>query len=270
MEDVLVTGGSGHLGSEVVRLLLERGDKVRVLSRSQRTNPDVMNIRGDLATGQGIREAVSGVRTIVHAATMSPAAQRGRFLPIDFVRSPGDVDVEGTRRLLHEAKSAGVEHFLLISIVGVQESRIPYLRRKAQAENLVKSSPLPWSILAATPFYWLLERLHDQMAKKRHVGKKRLWPVASGLTMQPGDSAEFARYVVETVAAGPSQDWPCFAGPEVLTQGQIARQYQAARNIECRTVEFPLPAMAVRAGGPQTCPQGRLGSTTWAEWLARH
>lgn len=79
MEDVLVTGGSGHLGSEVVRLLLERGDRVRVLSRTQGTNPDVTNIRGDLATGEGAREAVSGVRTIVHAATMSPAAQRGHF-----------------------------------------------------------------------------------------------------------------------------------------------------------------------------------------------
>jgi uncharacterized protein YbjT (DUF2867 family) len=268
--DVLVTGGSGHLGSEVVRLLLERGENVRVLSRTQRTNPEVMNIRGDLGTGQGVREAVSGAHTIVHAATMSPAAQRGNFLPIDFVRSPGDVDVEGTRRLLHEAKSAGAEHFLLISIVGVQESRIPYLRRKAQAENLVRSSPLPWTILAATPFYWLLERLHDHMAKKHHAGKKRPWPVASNLIMQPGDSAEFASYVVETVAAGPGQDLPCFAGPEVLTHGEIARQYQAARNIECRTVEFPLPAMAVRAGGPQTCPQGRLGSTTWAEWLIRH
>lgn len=139
------------------------------------------------------------------------------------VRSPGDVDVEGTRRLLQEAKSAGVEHFLLISIVGVQESTIPYLRRKAQAENLVRSSPLPWTILAATPFYWLVERLHDHMAKKHHTGKKRLWPVASNLAMQPGDSAEFAHYVVEgpqTCPRGVSAPRPGRSGSSGVREGR--------------------------------------------------
>ncbi|MDQ0633808.1 uncharacterized protein YbjT (DUF2867 family) [Arthrobacter pascens] len=72
---------------------------------------------------------------------------------MDFVTSPPDVDVEGTQRLLEEAQRAGVEHFLHVSIVGVQQSRVPYLRRKAQAENIVRSSAIPWTILPATPFF---------------------------------------------------------------------------------------------------------------------
>lgn len=264
MDDVLVTGGSGHLGTDVVRLLLERGERVRVLSRTPRAGTDVKTFEGDLATGRGIREAASGVRAIVHAATLSPAALRGQVLPVDFVTSPPDVDVDGTRRLLVEAQRAGVEHFLYISIVGVQQSRFPYLRRKAQAENIVRSSAVPWTILPATPFYWLLARFHD------HMTEQRIWFAPSNLLMQPGDSAEFAPYVTECLLAGPAGDAPCFGGPDVLSQGDIARQYQAARGLHRRIVEFPLPRFAVRASGPQTCDDGRRGATTWAQWLAKH
>lgn len=264
MDEVLVTGGSGHLGTDVVRLLLERGGRVRVLSRTPRAGTDVRTFEGDLATGRGIREAVSGVQTIVHAATLSPAARRGHFLPVDFVRSPPDVDVHGTRQLLDEAQRAGVEHFLHVSIVGVQQSKVPYLRRKAEAENLVRTSAIPWTIVPATPFYWLLARFHD------HMRKQRVWIAASNLRMQPGDSAEFAPYIVESLLAGPAGDRPCFAGPEVLSQAEIARQYQASRDVHRRILEFPLPGLAVRASGPQTCADGRTGTTTWAQWLAKH
>ncbi|WP_426997700.1 SDR family oxidoreductase [Pseudarthrobacter sp. N5] len=264
MDDVLVTGGTGHLGTDIVRLLVERGDRVRVLSRMPGTDPDVLGIQGDLATGSGIREAVTGVRTIVHAATLSPAAQRGYFRPVDFVRSPPDVDVDGTRRLLDEAARAGVEHFLHVSIVGVQQSRIPYLRRKAEAENLVRGSAIPWSIVPATPFFWLLARLHD------HMAGKRVWLLPSNLAVQPGDSADFAPYVVESVSGGPGGDRTCFAGPEVLSQSDVALQYQSARGIQRRIVGLRLPGFALQASGPQTCPAGRRGTTTWAEWLAQH
>jgi uncharacterized protein YbjT (DUF2867 family) len=264
MAEVLVTGGSGHLGTDVVRLLLERGERVRVLSRTPRTDPDVHTVEGDLATGRGIREAVTGVRSIIHAATLSPAARRGHFQPVDFVTSPPDVDVDGTRRLLYEAKRAGVEHILHVSIVGVQQSRVPYLRRKAQAENIVRSFAVPWTIAPATPFYWLLARLHDRMRKQR------IWFAPSNLPLQPGDSSEFAEYVVESLQGGPAGDLPCFAGPEVLSQADIARQYQAARGIHRRILEIPLPGLAVRASGPQTCPDGRIGTRTWAQWLQRN
>lgn len=264
MDEVLVTGGSGHLGADVVRMFVERGERVRVLSRTPRPDPDVNTFEGDLATGRGIREAVKGSRVIIHAATLSPAARRGHFQPVDFVRSPPDVDVDGTRLLLYEAKRAGVEHFLHVSIVGVQQSSVPYLRRKAQAENIVRSSAVPWTIIPATPFYWLLARFHD------HMTNQRVWFAPSNLPMQPGDSSEFAAYVVESLPAGPSGDLPCFAGPEVLSQADIARKYQAARGLQRRILEVPLPGLAIRASGPQTCPHGRAGTVTWAQWLRKN
>jgi uncharacterized protein YbjT (DUF2867 family) len=264
MNSVLVTGGTGHLGSDIVRLLKARGDGVRVLARTPGQDPDVEWIRGDLSTGAGIPEAVTGTHTIVHAATLSPAAQRGYLRLGDFFRSPSAVDVEGTRRLLDAAARAGVEHFLYVSIVGVQQSRYPYSRLKAAAEDLVRAGTTPWSIVPATGFYWLLARMLDNMARRR------TWPLPSNLEMQPGDSADFAVYVVDCVTAGPGGDRTGFGGPETLRLVEMARQYQAARGIERRIVGLRLPGFALRAGGPQTCPGGRRGKTTWAEWLAEH
>jgi uncharacterized protein YbjT (DUF2867 family) len=261
MTDVLVTGGTGHLGSDIVDLLTANGDHVRVLARTPGSKPGVEWIKGDLSTGQGLAAAVHGVRTVVHAATNSPAARRGRIKLIDMLRSPSDVDVEGTRRLLAEAHAARVHHFCHVSIVGVHEARLPYSRRKAAAEDLVRAGGIPWTIAPATGFYWLLARLFDNLPRRR-------WPMPSNLAMQPGDSAEFAAYVVDCLGSGPAGEIPGFGGPETLTMPEFARQYQAARGVSRRIVALRMPQFALRGAGPQTCPGGQAGKVTWSRWLA--
>lgn len=117
---VLVTGGSGVLGRAVVPQLEQAGYRVRSLSRRQ-PNPNQPDwIRCDLGTGEGLTKALSGVGTLVHAAT-SP-----------FSRSY-QIEVEGTRRLLAAAKTAGVGHFLYISIAGCDRIPLPYDRNKTEA-----------------------------------------------------------------------------------------------------------------------------------------
>lgn len=261
MDTVLITGGTGHLGRDIAGLLTSQGHHVRILARHPGEDRSVEWITGDLSTGAGLAEAVSGVDRIVHAATNSPVAQRGQIRPGDLIRSPSDVDVDGTRKLLAEAEQAGVGHFLHVSIVGVQESRMPYSRVKAAAENVVRDSAVPWSIVAATPFYWLLARMMDTMAARR------IWPLPSNLVMQPCDSAEFAAYVVECLADGPGRRRDDFAGPQAQTLVELARQYQAACGITRRIFSLPVPALVIRAAGPQTAPHGRHGKTTWSEWL---
>ncbi len=261
MDTILITGGTGHLGRDVVGLLTAQGHRVRVLARRPGHDPNIEWVTGDLGTGAGVAGAVAGVDAIVHAATHSPAAQRGKLRLGDLIRAPSDVDIGGTRRLLAEASRAGVRHFLHISIVGVQQSRIPYSRMKAAAENLVREGAVPWSIVAATPFYWLLARMLDNMARQR------FWVLPSNVAVQPGDSADFAQYVVECLGDGPRGRREDFGGPEILTMVELARKYQAARGISRRVVGIPLPGFALRAAGPQTCPHGRHGKTTWSEWL---
>jgi uncharacterized protein YbjT (DUF2867 family) len=120
---VLVTGGTGGLGRELVPRLAAAGHAVRVMSR--RTAPAGATgewARADLVTGDGLDEAVRGVDVVVHAA--SNALQDTRA-----------TDVDGTRRLAEACKRAGVANLLYVSIVGVDRIGHPYYRAKWDAER---------------------------------------------------------------------------------------------------------------------------------------
>jgi uncharacterized protein YbjT (DUF2867 family) len=263
MDTVLVTGGTGHLGRDVVALL-KPTHRVRVLARAPGPGTEVEWIKGDLATGEGVREAVADATVVVHAATLSPAARRGYLLPNDFWRSPPEVDVEGTSRLLDEAALAGVAHFAYVSIVGVQRPHLPYLRLKHAAEELVRIGDVPWSILRATGFYWLMDRMLGKAARLPVL------PVPTQLVSQPVDAADFAAYLVERVVAEPGGQCEDFGGPEVLALGELFGQWQHARGRSGRVLKIPVPARVTRAAAEMTCPAGRRGKTTWSQWLSTH
>jgi uncharacterized protein YbjT (DUF2867 family) len=264
MNTVLVAGGTGHLGRDLVARL-KGSYRVRVLARSAGSDPDVEWIRGDLATGAGIPEAVAGTQTVVHAATLSPAARRGYFVPKDLWTSPSSVDRDGTARLLDQAGAAGVGHFIYVSIVGIDKPRVPYLRHKLEAEQLVRQSPVPWSIVRAAQFHWLLDRILGKMTRLPLV------PLPD-IAVEPVDTSDFAAYVVESVGKGPSGRLPDFGGPEVLTFTQAFDQWQDIRKQPARTMRVPLPAAAREAATAMSVsgPGNRHGKITWAEWLHSH
>jgi uncharacterized protein YbjT (DUF2867 family) len=223
-------------------------------------------VQADLGACPDLAAAVAGVDVVVHAATNSPAARRGGFRPFDFVRSPTDVDVDGTSRLLTAAAEAEVQHFVHVSIVGLEHMAAinPYSRVKLEAEQLVRESQLSWSIVRATGFYWLLARMLATMTRRSPV----LLP--GDVHMEPVDSAEFADFVVAAVADGERGECQDFVGPETLTMRELAEQYLAARGLRRRIWNAPLPGRvreALEAGN--TSPCARRGTTTWAAWLDR-
>jgi len=156
---VLVTGGTGHLGQDLVDRLVRDGHQVRIFARARKPRADVEWAIGDLATGEGLPAALRGVHTVINAATHSPVAQRGGFRPVDFFKSPSDVDAEGTQRLLDLSQQASVQHFLHVSIVGLDDASQPYARVKLAGERMVRESSLSWSVVRAMPFYYLLESM---------------------------------------------------------------------------------------------------------------
>src|SRR3954454_23417013 len=113
---VLVTGGTGFVGSRVVRKLVERGEQVRCLVRrtSVLSNLDgltVERVTGDLQDPRALAEAVRGCETVYHVAADYRL----------WSRDPGELyrnNVDGTRNLLAAAERAGVSRFVHCSSVG--------------------------------------------------------------------------------------------------------------------------------------------------------
>jgi uncharacterized protein YbjT (DUF2867 family) len=222
-------------------------------------------IRGDLATGEGIADALADSQTLIHAATLSPAARRGFIVPKDLWSSPSEVDRDGTARLLDQAAAAGVGHVLYVSIVGIDRPRVPYLRRKLEAEYLIRQGPVPWSIARATQFHWLLDRMLGKIARLPIV------PLPD-IQVEPVDTADFADYVVESIDNGPAGRLADFGGPEILTFSDAFDQWRQIRDGAARTMRFPLPQAATTAAAAMSIsdPSSRHGTITWAEWLGTH
>ena len=264
MDTVLITGGTGHLGRDLISRL-RSSYRVRVLARSTGSDPEVEWIRGDLATGEGIADALAGSQTLIHAATLSPAARRGFIVPKDLWSSPSDVDRDGTARLLDQAAAAGIGHILYVSIVGIDRPRVPYLRRKLEAEYLIRQSPVPWSIARATQFHWLLDRMLGKIARLPIV------PLPD-IQVEPVDTTDFADYVVESIGNGPAGRLADFGGPEVLTFSDAFDQWRQIRDGAARTMRFRLPQAATTAAAAMSIsdPSSRHGTLTWAEWLGTH
>ena len=137
-------------------------------------------------------------------------------------------------------------------------------RVKIAAEELVRSSDVPWSIVRATGFYWLVERMLANVVKRQPV----LLPAHA--RMQPVDADDFAEFVVQCVRDRGRGEREDFAGPEVLTMRELAEQYLAAQSLRRRIWSVPVPRLiqsALTAGS--TAHTGRHGATTWSEWLRR-
>src|SRR6478609_9607063 len=122
MPRVLLTGGTGVLGSALAERLSASGYIVRIMSRRPappRLAANTEWARADLGTGEGLSAAATGADVIIHAASDPYGKTRA-------------VDVEGTQRLLDAARAANVAHFAYVSIVGVD--RIPYSLHRLKLE----------------------------------------------------------------------------------------------------------------------------------------
>ncbi len=254
MSTVLVTGGTGVLGREIIPRLTAAGHRVRIMSRrSGQSNAagDVEWAQADLLTGANLEQALLGVDAVMHAAS-SP------------FKKTREVDVEGTARLLGAAKAAGVSHFYYISIVGIDRMSFPYYAAKLEAEKVIESANVPFTILRATQFHPLLDGFLDTLFRK---GPLLFLP--RGLRFQLIDAGEVAEHMVETLAYGPSGRIADIGGPKVEALNDIASDWIKAAGK--RVIRVPVPAVGpagVFKHGENLCPESLFGKMTWQEWLA--
>jgi len=250
---VLVTGGTGTLGRQVVLRLRQAGYRARILSRHPRGHVDT--VEGDLATGHGLARAVTGMDAIVHAASATHEPWRGNA-----------VDVAGTRRLLGAAREAGVKHLVLVSIVGIDRvPTYPYYRTKLKAEAVVREGAVPWSILRATQFHPFVELMLGGFCRLPGLAA-----VPYNIQLQPVDAGEVAQRVVDVVTGSPAGMLPDFGGPEIHDLKDLATSWLAARKSRRKLLNLPVPFRFARqmAAGGLLCPDHKEGSLTFERYLA--
>jgi uncharacterized protein YbjT (DUF2867 family) len=236
MTSILVTGGTGTLGRPTVAHLRATGHQARVLSR--KPGPD--RVIGDLTTGEGLAAAVDGVVTVVHLAT-----------------SLGRRDIQQAENLL--AVLPRTTHLMVMSIVGIDRIPMGYYRHKLAVERLVADSGQQHTILRATQFHNLLDRIFRT---------ERFLPalLAPAVTLQPIAVEDVAVRLTELVDQPPAHGRvPDIGGPERRPVPELARVWSRRRVIPLRV---PGKAFRAFAAGGALVDGPAYGTITFEEYLA--
>ena len=244
---IVVIGGTGLIGTKVVKGLGERGHDVVAASPKSGVNT---------ITGEGLAEALSGARVVVDVAN-SPSFEDKPVLA--FFETSG-------RNLLAAEAAAGVKHHVALSVVGTERLlKSGYFRAKMAQENLIKASKIPYTILRATQFFEFIPSIAEGSTSGNTI---RL----SSALVQPIASQDVADALVEIALAPPVNGTVEVAGPESLRLDELVRQYLRANHDERRVITdahasyfgIELNDQSLRPGdGP------RIGPTGFAAWLTR-
>ena len=221
----LVTGGTGYVGSRLLRRLVAEGRPVRVLARRPELVSDVQVVRGDLLTGSGLEQALEGCSTayyLVHS--MEAATGNGDFAGRD--RRMAESFAEAAAR-------AGVERIVYLGgIVPEDQALSPHLQSRLEVEEILLaavpgSTALRASIVigAGSSSFRILVRLVERLRVLPMPG----W---SGNRTQPIDERDVVEFLARTplvpAAAGRSLD---VAGPDVMTYGRMIERIADAMGV---------------------------------------
>ena len=242
---IVVIGGSGRVGSNVVGRLAAQGHDAVAASPSTGV---------DTITGEGVAEVMAGADVVVDVSN-SPVWDDGA------VR---DFFVTSTRTLLAAERDAGVAHHLAVSIVGAD--RLPdsgYLRAKVAQEAEIEAGSVPYTILRATQFLEFLPQIVEAGAEGDEVR------LPTGL-MQLVGADDVAATVTELATAAPVGGRVELGGPEHIGVDAWAQRHFAATGDGRTVIAYPHARyFGAELGERSLIPAGdaRLGEIRLEEWL---
>jgi len=252
MDNILITGGTGTLGREIIRQLNHTGRQISVITTKDDPGlPEgIKVIKGDIRDIDSIKEAVAGAAIIIHAASNPLNAQL--------------VDIEGTQNLLASVNKSRLRHFIYISIAGVNNSDFPYYKVKYQVEQLIAAADIPFTILRATQFH---EFVLYRMIKPYDTGSSLVVP--AGLKFQPIDISDVAGKMVGLIAGGANNETITIGGPQVLAIEEMARRYlnTLKRTDELETENMTGERFDMLRSGINLCEEQAFGTKTWQQFL---
>jgi len=234
---ILVAGGTGVLGSEIVKRLTARGNQVRALTRASSAPEKVERLKrfgaqivqGDLRDPRSLIPACVGVNAVISTVTTILTSQ------------PGDsfeaTDGEGNKSLVDAARKAGVEKFVFVSFDTTKSPDNPLTRAKIAAEEHLKASGMDYTILHPTFFCesWLGPMLFADtdacIAKVYGKGTQKFRYVTVG------DVAEFAVQSLTNPAAR-NAVIPV-GGPDEISQREAVILFEQAFGKRFNVVEVP-------------------------------
>src|SRR5437762_3176996 len=245
---IIVIGGTGLIGTKVVKNLREKGHEAVAASPSEGINS---------VTGEGLAEALVGAQVVVDVAN-APSWEDKAVL--EFFETSG-------RNLLAAEVAAGVGHHVAVSVVGTDRHLASgYVRAKMAQENLIKASRIPYTILRSTQFFEFVSGIAQSATDGQTV---RLSPAL----VQPVVSDDVAAALADVAVEEPLNGTIELAGPEPIRLDELVRRFLSA-NRDARKVTTDVQALYFGTElNDQSLTPGdkpRIGPTRFEDWLSRY
>jgi NADH dehydrogenase len=256
---VLVAGGNGFIGTNLVDELLDRGHNVTVLAR----NPDgaalpdgVDTVSGDITAYDSIESALDGQDVVVNLVALSPL-----FKPKGGNEMHDEVHRHGTENLVRAAEESGVDRFVQMSALGADpDGPTAYIRAKGQAETHVRESDLDWVIVRPSvvfgeggEFVSFTKKLAPPfVAPLPGGGKTKFQPIwVDDLVPMLAAAVEDDEHVGKTYELG---------GPEQLTLAEVAKVAHGADGRSVTVVPVPMGLAGVGLSVAGSIPGFPMGA----------
>lgn len=244
---IVVVGGSGLIGSKLVKRLRKQGHAVLAASPSSGVNT---------VTGEGLAEGLAGAQVVVDVSN-SPSWEDKAVL--EFFET-------STRNLLATEAAAGVRHHVALSVVGTDRLvESGYFRAKMAQENLIKASTVPYTIVRATQFFEFVKGIAQSATDGQAV---RLPPAL----VQPIFSDDVAAALAEITRREPVNGMIEIAGPERIRLDKLVERFLMATQ-DPREVVTDAQAryFGVELNDQSLTPgdNPRIGPTRFEDWLSR-
>ena len=180
MACVVVTGGTGYIGSRLIPLLADRGHEIKAVVRpgsKLKTPGDISVVTADPLTENSYTQSIRGCDAFIHLIGVphpSPA-KAAQFRAID---------LQSIQVAVKAARDAGVRHFIYLSVAQPASMMQAFIAVRAEGEALIRASGMkatfvrPWYVLgpghwwpyALVPFYWAAELLPATRESAQRLG----------------------------------------------------------------------------------------------------
>ncbi len=244
-EMIIVTGGSGYVGSHIVRRLVEIGRPVRAMVRSRRraeqegrlSGLDVQIVEGDVTRPETLGPVMDGATAVVH--TVAIAIETGGL-------TYEQINYQGTVNVVEAARAAGVRRFINLSQLGA-DPNLPYrfLASKGKAQEYVAASDLDWTAFRPSVIWGPEDEFANTFARLVPFSPI-IFPIVGGkeAKFQPVWVEDVVTCIVKALddpgTIGKEYE---LGGPEILTLEEIERRTLQAVGARRLMVRFPMPLL---------------------------
>jgi uncharacterized protein YbjT (DUF2867 family) len=243
---IFVAGCSGFIGGHLIEAFKRGTAEIRCLARNQArgvrfTEKGIDIVVGDLLNRESLKGCLDGVDLVIDL--------------VGIIKEKGDftfekVHVAGTKNLVEEARRAGIKHIFYQSSLGAStDSSSHFLRTKAEAEEIVKTSGIEYTIFRPSVIVGERDGFTEKLKTLIQMGPVVPVPGDGNSRFQPIYVHDWARCLLiaadDVNAAGKTFE---FGGPEQLTYNEIVTQLMDAMGMRKRIVHLPMSF--ARAGVP--------------------